>query len=202
MWSRRQFRGTIPADKRRRRRTFHWCLSLVSVKCDKKKKENGLDAALVVVCPRHDELAAHLVQLVPAHKGRAVRRVGVGARAEAKLVVVDVEHPLRDRLVKAVNDGGRDIPAHRIPGPTGSMRIQLPSGVIGRDIQLREVAKPVYLDVEVGLEERYTTKGSVWDNSGVVAREGTPRDFESLERIQRRFRDKGTRTSVSGILAR
>jgi hypothetical protein len=44
----------------------------------------------------HGELAAHLIELVPAHVLRLVRRVGVCARTDAELVVGDVLHPLGD----------------------------------------------------------------------------------------------------------
>ena len=47
-----------------------------------------LQCIVEVVVSRHDKSASHLIELVPTHAGGAVRRVGVGADAETKLVII------------------------------------------------------------------------------------------------------------------
>lgn len=52
-------------------------------------KKEGLDTlcAVHVVVSWHDKLASHLVKLMPAHVGGAVRGVRVGADPNAELVI-------------------------------------------------------------------------------------------------------------------
>jgi hypothetical protein len=59
----------------------------------------------------HGELAAHLIELVPAHVLCLVRRIGVCARTNAELVVGYVLHPLGDVQVGA-SDVRRNIAAY------------------------------------------------------------------------------------------
>lgn len=86
----------------------------------------------VVVRTRHDELAAHDVQFMPAHRRRAVRRIRIDARAEAELVVRHVEHPLRDRLVRPVRDSGGDVPADGVSASRGAVRVELAAAIVAR----------------------------------------------------------------------
>lgn len=65
-----------------------------------------------MVGSRHDELASHHIQFMPAHERSTVRRVGIGARADAELVVIDVQHPFCDGLVHPVHNVGRHVASY------------------------------------------------------------------------------------------
>jgi len=140
----------------------------------------GLEGSVEVVVSRHDELAAHLIELVPAHVCSIVRRVRVGARTNAELGVVNEKHPLGNGLVHAIHDVGRYIATDWVARAGRTVRVELTTFVAADDIEFREIAVSENLDVKVGFEEGYTGDGAIRNDASIVTGLSTPRNLLRL----------------------
>lgn len=71
---------------------------------------------------------------MPAHEGSAVGRVGIGACADAKLIEIDEQHPLRNGFVQTIDNAGRYIATDWVTRTSRTMGIELSTFVAINDV--------------------------------------------------------------------
>jgi len=136
--------------------------------------EAGLEDTSVVVT-WHVPAATHFIVDVLA----IACSIGSSASAEAKLRVRHVIRPLvvLQAIAKRISIHK---PSNRVPIPVCSMRVELPSIVSLRDVELRQVADASDLHVVRCLHEVYASQRVVRDDACAVARLQAPGDLFTL----------------------